>query len=95
MVKNQPIARLRARARKLRITRIADFGLLLPKSASVLLKEFFFLCVETLATFRDQSAMTGKHLSQKLPLALPYNPKIWPKRPWGVQFFLHFCQEAN
>ena len=68
MVKNQPIARLRARARKLRITRIADFGLLLPKSASVLLKEFFFLCVETLATFRDQSAMLREHLSQKLPL---------------------------
>ena len=25
------------------------------------------------------SAMLGEHLSQKLPLAPPYNPKIWPK----------------
>ena len=43
----------------------------------------FFLCRETLATFRDQSAMLGEHLSQKLALAHPYNPMFWPKCPPG------------
>ena len=38
-----------------------------------------FLWGETLATFRDQSAMLGEHLSQKLMRDHAWNPKIWPK----------------
>ena len=45
---------------------IADFDLFWPKCASVFLWGNFQFCGETVATFRDQSAMLGEHLSQKI-----------------------------
>ena len=90
--KISPLARLRA----LRVKQIlANFGLFLPKSALVYARGNFFLWGETLATFRDQSAMLGEDLSQKLPLGPPYNPLFGQKRPLGIKrkgskFFLQF-----
>ena len=76
MVKNQPSS---TSARNFCIARIADFGLFWPRLASVFAWGNFFLCGEILATFRDQSAMLGEHLSQKITLAHPYYPKFWAK----------------
>ena len=45
----------------------------------------FFPLGHRLATFRDQSAMLGEHLSQKLPLAPTYNPLFWRKMCPGGQ----------
>ena len=61
---------------------LAEFGQFLPILAQMCFsfaKARENLWGETLATFRDQSAMLGEHLSQKLTLAQLYNPKIWPK----------------
>ena len=72
--------------------RIADFGLFLLKSASVFAMGSF--------------SCDGKHSSArgtfepKSPLALPYNPIIWPKTFFLVykntlQIFSGFCQKAD
>ena len=50
-----------------------------PKCDSGFWGALFFILGYQLATFGDQSAMLGQQLSQKLPLAPPYNPIIWPK----------------
>ena len=56
-----------------------DFGQFWTKCDSFFGGALFFIWGHQLATFGDQSAMLGEHLSQKVPLAPPYNPKIWPK----------------
>ena len=59
----------------LRVQRIlANFGLFWPRLASVFLWGNLYFCGEASATFRDQSARLGEHLSQKLTPAHPYNP---------------------
>ena len=69
--KINPPAGLRALARKLCITCIADFG---PNVSWFFLAHFFFLWAHQHETFRDQSAMQGEYLSQKLLPAPIYNP---------------------
>ena len=71
----------------IRVWRIlADLGLLGPKSASVFLTTLFFLRAYQHETFKDQSAMLGEHLSQKLPPVPLCNPIFWPKKPPGGIF---------
>ena len=87
--KISPLARLQVRARKICIVRIVDFGQFWPifaqKCSGFPAGKFFpvmgnsSLWWETLETFRDQSALLGEYLSQKLTLAQPYNPIFWPK----------------
>ena len=65
----------------IRVWRIlADLGLLGPKSASVFLTTLFFLRAYQHETFKDQSAMLGEHLSQKLMPAHTYNPIFGHRR---------------
>ena len=81
--KNQSSSSVRARARKICITSIASFGLFWPKLASVFPSRNFWFCRETLATIRDQSAMLGEHLSQKVMRDHAQNPKNWQKQGGG------------
>ena len=73
--KNSRLAELALRIKGI----LANFDLFWPNCASAFVRGNFFLWGETQATFRDQSAMLGEHLSQKLTLAHPLNPKIWQK----------------
>ena len=82
--KNQSSSSVRARARKICITSIASFGLFWPKLASVFPSRNFWFCRETLATIRDQSAMLGEHLSQKVMRDHAQNPKNWQKQGGGM-----------
>ena len=66
-------------AAKICIMRIVDFGLFLPKSASVSAMGNFPHRWESLETFRDQSALLGEHLSKKLPPSSPLQPHFMAK----------------
>ena len=60
----------------------------------------FFSCEDTLETFRDQSALLGEHLSQKITRDHSNNPIFWPKMSFlvyknNLKNFVFFCQKAN
>ena len=81
--KTSPLAHLRARKRKLRNTRIADFGQFLPKSASVFCGHFFVGIKYMQSSGISQQFNAREYLSQKLTLAHPCYPLFWPKTSPG------------
>ena len=83
--KISPLAPLHMLAHKICIWCISDFGQFWPRLGSVFPSGNFWFCRKTLATFRDQSAMPGEHLSKKKSLEPPYNPKVGQKRGLGGQ----------
>ena len=88
--KNQPSSqhvcgRVRANLALRLLWIFANFGIFLLKSASVFLRANFYLWGQKLATFRDQSTMLGKHLSQKLTPACTFDPLFGQKHPPGDQ----------
>ena len=73
------------RAPKICITRIADLGQFWPNFAQKCFgfsEHTFFIWAHQHETFRDQSALLGEHLSQKITLDHTYNPIFDQKSPF-------------
>ena len=73
------LARLRARACNIRITRLADFGQFWPKCASVSVMANFSSCVGVQINFRGQSTMQGEHFRPKNHEIQSITPKFGQK----------------
>ena len=71
------------RARKICIMRIVDFGHFWPFFAQkcfAFSEHTFYFRAHQHETFRDQSALLGEHLSQKITLDHTYNPIFGQKQ---------------
>ena len=92
LIKISPLARLQARARKLRIARIANFCQFRPifaKKCFVFSESTFFPLSASTCNFQGSISNVRGAFE---PKTHPYNPKIWPKMCPGDlemgQFFL-------